>query len=147
MPYCKNCGARITKFEKDICPVCGAKNPLVGASSDTVEITTELNVHQKDQELHYAAHYRITAFVLFAFLGWTGAGFFYLNFKKIGWIWLACNLVVIGGFMALFAILLSPTSWISYVAPFAVVYLVNMGLSLYYLFKNDIKDGNGEFIH
>ena len=25
MPYCRNCGARITKFEKDICPVCGQK--------------------------------------------------------------------------------------------------------------------------
>ena len=32
MPYCKNCGARITKFEKDICPVCGQKKPLEGAS-------------------------------------------------------------------------------------------------------------------
>ena len=147
MPYCKNCGSRITKFEKDICPICGAKQPLVGASSDTVEITTELNVHDRQGELKYAAHYRITAFVLFAFLGWTGAGFFYLNFKKFGWIWLACNLAVIGGLMALFILTLGVKTWISYVAPFAVIYLINMGLSLYFLFKNDVKDGNGEFIH
>ena len=148
MPYCKNCGARITKFEKDICPICGAKHPLEGASSDTVEITTELNVHTKDKGgLKYQAHYRITAFVLFAFLGWTGAGYFYLNFKKMGLIWLACNLAVIGGLIGLFVALIGPTTWISYVAPFAVVYLINMGLSLYYLIKNDIKDGNGEFIH
>ena len=148
MPYCKNCGARITKFEKDICPVCGAKSPLEGVTSDTVEITTELNVNSKDSKsLSYRAHYRITTFCLFAFLGWTGAGFFYLNFKKRGLIWLLANLVVIGGLMLLFIFTVDAKNWISYVAPFAVVYLINMGLSLYYLFKNDIKDGNGEFIH
>lgn len=147
MPYCKNCGSRITKFEKDICPICGTKHPLDGATSDTVEITTELNVHEKGNGLNYKAHYRITTFVLFAFLGWTGAGFFYLNFKKLGLIWLLCNLAVIGGAIGLFILTIGVTNWLSYVAPFAIVYLINMGLSLYYLFKNDIKDGNGEFIH
>lgn len=147
MPYCKNCGSRITKFEKDICPVCGTKQPLEGVTSDTVEITTELDVHSKDSKsLSYRAHFRITAFVLFAFLGWTGAGFFYLAFKKRGLIWLAINLAVIGAFVALFVLTVGYTNWICYVAPFAVVYLVNMGLSIYYLVKNDIKDGNGEFI-
>lgn len=147
MPYCRNCGARITKFEKDICPVCGTRNPLDGASSDTVEITSELNIHNKENKKIYAAHFRLTAFLLFAFIGWTGAGYFYLNFKKMGFIWLVCNLLVIGGLMGLFIALLSPTNWISYVAPFAVAYLVNMGISIYYLVKSDIKDGNGEFIH
>ena len=147
MPYCKNCGSRITKFEKDICPVCGTRHPLDGVTSDTVEITTELNVHTKDSKsLTYKAHFRITAFVLFAFLGWTGAGFFYLAFKKRGLIWLFCNLLVIAGLTVLFALTVGATNWISYVAPFALVYLINMGVSLYYLVKNDIKDGNGEFI-
>ena len=147
MPYCKSCGSRISKFDKDICPICGTKKPLEGASSDTVEITTELNVHKKENDLGYKAHYRITAFVLFAFLGWTGAGFFYLNFKKRGLIWLLVNLAFIGGLMGLFIAFIGPKNWITYVAPFAAAYLVNMGFSLYYLAKNDIKDGNGEFIH
>ena len=123
MPYCKNCGARITKFEKDICPICGAKHPLDGATSDTVEITTELNVHKKEAGLHYQAHYRITAFCLFAFLGWTGAGFFYLKFKKFGFIWLAINVAVIAALGAVFIINLGADNWLSYVAPFAVVYM------------------------
>lgn len=146
MPYCKNCEARITKFEKDICPVCGEKHPLEGATSDTVEITTELDVHNKDKSLNYKAHYRVTAFCLFAFLGWTGAGFFYLNFKKVGLIWLLSNLLVIAGLMVLFIFTIGNV-WISYLAPVAVIYLINMGVSVYYLCKNNIKDGNGEFIH
>ena len=146
MPYCKNCGARITKFEKDMCPVCGQKKPLEGAHSDTVEFTTELNIHNKEKRGDYQIHFRLNAFVLFAFVGFTGAGFFYLKFKKLGLIWLASNLVVLGGLIALFALTISPTSWISYVAPVAIIYLINMGVAIYFLVKNDIKDGNGEFI-
>ena len=146
MPYCKNCGARITKFEKDICPICGQKKPLEGAHSDTVEITTELNVHDKKQREGYQIHFRLNTFVFFIFLGWTGAGFFYLKFKKIGLIWLLSNLAVLAGLMVLFAWTISPTSWISYLAPVAIIYLINIGVGLFFLFKNDVKDGNGEFI-
>lgn len=146
MPYCKNCGARITKFEKDICPVCGQKKPLEGAYSDTVEITTELNVHDKKQREGYQIHFRLNTFIYFAFLGFTGAGFFYLRFKKLGLIWLLSNLVVLGGLIALFALTISPTNWISYVAPVAIIYLINMGVAVYFLVKSNIKDGNGEFI-
>ena len=57
MPYCKNCGSRITKFDKEICPVCGEKKPLDGAVSDTVEITTELNVKDKNIGKIYKGHF------------------------------------------------------------------------------------------
>ena len=53
MPYCKNCGSRITKFDNDICPICGAKNPLEGVTSDTVEITSELDIHDKENKKIY----------------------------------------------------------------------------------------------
>ena len=148
MPYCRNCGARITKFEKDICPVCGTRNPLDGASSDTVEITSQLDLSQKDTKKLYKAHFRLNTFIYFVFLGWTGAGFFYLNFKKRGLIWLLANLAVLAGLIALFAFaLLGYKTWLSYAAPVSVVYLVNIGVGIYYLCKKDLKDGNGEFIH
>ncbi len=147
MPYCRNCGARITKFEKEICPVCGTKYPLDGATSDTVEITSQLNVHQKDTKKVYDVHFRLNTFIWFTFLGWTGAGWFYLKFKKIGAIWLAANLLVLGGLMALFAlVVLEPTAWLAYLAPVSIVYLVNIGVGIFYLCKTNLKDGNGEFI-
>lgn len=148
MPYCRNCRARITKFEKDICPVCGTRNPLDGANSDTVEITSQLDLGQKANRKIYKAHFRLNTFIWFIFLGWTGAGFFYLNFKKRGLIWLLCNLVVLGGLIALFALALTGAkNWLSYAAPVSIMYLVNIGIGIYYICKKDIKDGNGEFIH
>lgn len=147
MPYCRNCGARITKFEKDICPVCGTRNPLDGASSDTVEITSQLDLSNKENKKIYKMHFRLNTFIFFVFLGWTGAGFFYLDFKKRGLIWLAINLVVILGLSALFAfVVLDPKNWLAYAAPFSVAYLANIGIGIYYLCKKDVKDGNGEFI-
>ena len=44
MPVCRHCGTRITKFDTDRCPVCGELNPLEGVTSDTVEITTEIDL-------------------------------------------------------------------------------------------------------
>lgn len=146
MPYCKNCGARITKFEKDMCPVCGAKKPLEGASSDTVEITTELNVNDKNRKEMYQAHFRATTFALCSLLGFTGAGFFYLRFKKIGLIWLAANVFLLAGLILAFGFSISFASWIPYVAAFAIIYLINIGTGLYFLLKRDLRDGNGEFI-
>ena len=146
MPYCKNCGARITKFEKDICPVCGQKHPLEGASSDTVEITTELNLHDKESREMYKAHFRSVTFALFSLIGFSGAGFFYLRFKKLGFIWLGANIVLAACFILLFGLSISYSSWITYVATIAILYLVNIGSGLYFLIKKDIKDGNGEFV-
>ena len=146
MPYCKNCGSRITKFEKDICPVCGQKKPLEGASSDTVEITTELDVHSKEGKKMYKAHYRSVTFALFSLIGLTGAGFFYLRFKKLGFIWLGTNLVLLACLILIFGTAISYTSWITYVASVAIIYLVNIGSGVFYLVKKDIRDGNGEFI-
>lgn len=147
MPYCKNCGSRITKFDKEFCPICGQKKPLEGASSDTVEITTELDIHDKDSKKVYAGHFRLDTFLWFMLIGWTGAGFFYLQFKKRAIIWLVCNLVLIAGLVVLFGFLIGFNQWIVYVAPFAVIYLINIGVAIYYLCKRDVKDGNGEFIH
>ena len=115
--------------------------------SDTVEITTELNVKDKNIGKIYKGHFRLDTFLWFLFLGWTGAGFFYLRFKKLGLIWLLCNLAVIGGLIALFGVMIGFDNWLSYVAPFAVVYLISIGVGVYFLVKKDIKDGNGEFIH
>ncbi len=148
MPYCRTCHTRITKFEKDICPVCGTRNPLDGASSDTVEITSQLDLGEKANRKIYKAHFRLNTFIWFLFLGWTGAGFFYLNFKKRGLIWLLCNVAVLAGLIALFAfVILDYKNWLAYAAPISIVYLVNIGVAIYYLCKKDIKDGNGEFIH
>ena len=129
-------------------PCLWNQNSIRWCNSVTVEITSQLDLGQKANRKIYKAHFRLNTFIWFVFLGWTGAGFFYLNFKKRGLIWLLCNLVVLGGFIALFALALTGAkNWLSYAAPVSIVYLVNIGVGIYYLCKKDIKDGNGEFIH
>ena len=146
MPNCKNCGARISKFDADMCPVCGVKKPLEGVTSETVEITTELNVEDpafKD----YKGTKRITACLLSAFLGVFGVGFFYTKRSKTGLIWLLINLVLIGGVGSLLAFVVKMDIVWSFIIPLVALYLVNIAIGLYFLLKPDLKDGNGEFMH
>ena len=73
MPKCKNCGSRLTKFDKDVCPVCGTKNPLDGVTSDTVEMTSFINMEQnrdfrvkkKSTMLFYSFVAGFTVFTIF----------------------------------------------------------------------------------
>ena len=81
MPACRNCGARLTKFDKDVCPVCGTKNPLEGVTSDTVEMTSFINMEQnKDFRVKKKSTMLFYSFVA----GFTGLPFFYLHAIKKG---------------------------------------------------------------
>ena len=145
MPVCRNCGSRITKFNKDICPICGCKNPLEGVSSETIEVTQKVELGDTSFK-DYKPCLRVVVFVLFILVGFSGAGYFYLKHKKLGLIWLFANLAFIGGIGALFAFAIK-MGGIGFAVSASICYLVNIGIGLYYLFKNDIKDGNGDFIH
>ena len=145
MPRCKNCGARITKFNKDICPICGEKTPLKGVESDTVEITSEIDLKSGDFAGFKPKEKSVTA-ILFFFLGFTGAGFFYLVKKKEGLIWLLSNIVAIGLLFLLFNFAIKLDIVWSIVIPFIISYIINICVGLYFLFKQDLKDGRGEFL-
>lgn len=146
MPNCKNCGARISKFDADMCPVCGTRKPLEGVTSETVEITTELNV--KDPAFkQYKPTKRSTACLLSIFLGIFGVGFFYTKRSKAGIFWLIINLILIGGIGSLLAFVIKMDIIWSFVIPVIACYLINIVIGLYFLLKPDLKDGNGEFMH
>ena len=144
MPNCKNCGSRISKFDKDRCPVCGTVAPLKGVSSDTVEITSEIDL--KSGEFKFKPKERNVAVLFFFLLGFTGAGFFYLVKKKTGLIWLIGNLLVIGLLFLLFYLPVNAGLLWAIVIPMIISYIVNIVVGFFYLMKSDIKDGRGEFI-
>ncbi|MCQ2815528.1 MAG: hypothetical protein MJ227_04630 [Bacilli bacterium] len=145
MPNCKNCHARITKFDTDICPVCGCKNPLEGVTSETVEITSQLDANNPKFKL-YRPRLKYVTFMFFVFIGFTGAGFFYMYKKKMGLIWLVANLVFIAAVGSLFAFL-SPLGilW-SYLIMLFITYAVNIIVGCVYIARHNIKDGHGEFM-
>lgn len=145
MPKCKYCGTRITRFDKDICPVCGEKNPLEGVSSETIEITSNLDLSEAElKEFKPATKFR--AFLLFVFLGWTGAPLFYLNYYNQALIWLFLNLSFIGGIGSIFSFLTSLGAPWGYIVALSIVYVINIGAGLFAFFKHNLKDGRGEFL-
>lgn len=145
MPQCRECHSRISKFDKDRCPICGCVNPLEGVNSETVEITSQIELGGKDF-LDYKPKKRVTAFLLSLLLGFFGAPFFYLGWKKCAIGSLIFNLAFIGGIGTVFA-LFTPLGYaLGYVISLVIVLVINGLVGLYFLFKDSIKDGHGEFV-
>ena len=144
MPNCRNCGARLSKFDTDLCPVCGIKNPLEGISSETVEITSQIDLSQMKEGQKVKRRRKILT-LLFYVLGFTGAAFFYIKKAMLGLIWLICNLVVMGGLFALFYFTVKNLV-VAIIVPVLVAYVINIIVGVVYNFLPNIKDGEGEFI-
>lgn len=145
MPNCRNCGARLTKFDTDLCPVCGIKDPLQGASSETVEITSQIDLSEM-KEGQRVVRRRKKMLLLFILLGFTGAAFFYIKKSKLGLIWLLSNLVVMGGLFALFFVAIKMPLPFTIAIPLLIAYFVNIVTGVIYNFLPDLRDGEGEFI-
>ena len=145
MPNCRNCGARLSKFDADICPVCGTKKPLEGVNSETIEITSQIDLNNF-AEGQKVVRRRKTLLVLFLAVGFTGTPFFYLKKKKMAIIWLLINFIILGGLFALFFALIKPHIVISILIPIVAVYLLNSIMGAIYHFLPDLKDGEGAFV-
>ena len=145
MPNCRNCGARLSKFDKDLCPVCGIKDPLQGIASETVEITSQVDLSEM-KEGQKVIRRRKKMIIYFATLGFTGLAFFYIKKYLLGLIWLLANLVVLGGLFALLYFAAHAHIAVAVIVPLLSVYAVNGITAAIYNFLPDIRDGEGEFI-
>ena len=145
MPSCRNCGARLSKFDKDICPVCGTKNPLQGVSSETVEITSQVDLSGFEAGQKVVRR-RKKMLLLACLLGFTGAAFFYLKRKGFALIWLFANLVVIAGLVCLFLFATRLPLVVAILIPIAISYVINAIVGVIYFYLPNLKDGEGEFV-
>ena len=145
MPNCKNCGARISKFDDDMSPVCGTKKPLEGINSETIEITSQIDLNNF-AEGQKVVRRRKKLLLLFLVIGFVGAPFFYLKKKKAAILWLILNLVLLGGLFALFFFAFKLHIAIAILIPILVVYFLNGVMGAIYHFLPDLKDGDGEFV-
>lgn len=144
MPVCRNCKSRISKFDKDICPICGAKLPLENVNSETIEVTSEIDVSRPEFSNAKPRHKKILL-TLFCLLGFTGVPFFYLKLKKLGLLWLLLNCFTIGG-ASIFMFFASPLTYWGILIAFGFVYLINIIVGIVYFKTDNLKDGNGEFV-
>lgn len=144
MPTCKNCHSRIDKFNKDRCPICGVEKPFEGVSSDTVEITT--NIDASDLDIDYHPRKKKTFFLLFACGGIVGAPFFYIYKKKAGFIYAAINLVFLGAMIATLLLLTNIHPALVVVLMVLLVTFINFLVGVYINNIPNIKDGHGDFL-
>lgn len=145
MPVCKNCNSRISKFDKDICPVCGCVDPISTEHSETVEITSNISL---ENELGKGVKVRkkAVALTLALLLPFFGTPFYYLRFHKKGLIWMAINLAFIGIlFVLAYFLILKNLLW-SIIAPLIIAYIFNIWLGIFLYTKKDYKDGYGELV-
>ena len=143
MPNCKNCHSRISKFDKDFCPVCGVEHPLDGVTSDTVDITSEISLSDELKDVRIKK--KLVCVLLSFFLGFLGAPFFYLNYKKVGLIVGGSSLGLFG--LLLLVIILVSQSWLwAILAPALVMLVINIVFGLYFILRQNLKTYNGELV-
>ena len=144
MPKCKNCNSRIDRFNKDRCPICGVEFPFDGVNSDTIEITTNIDVDSVDTDYHPCRKKQL--FLFFCLLGVFGAPFFYLRKSKAGVIHLIINILLIGTISFLLAYFTILSTAYSVVIGIGSLYLLNIIYAFVYVSQPNLKDGNGEFV-
>ena len=145
MPNCRNCGARLTKFDKDICPVCGIKDPLQGVTSETVEITSQVDLSEF-QEGQKVVRRRKKMLIFFLTLGFTGLGYFYLKKKKEAFFAITISLLLMSSGFLLLHLVASLNIALSIIFPIIAVYIVHAIFGLVLYFTPNLKDGEGEFV-
>ncbi|MGI6714376.1 MAG: zinc-ribbon domain-containing protein [Bacilli bacterium] len=144
MGKCRNCGSKIDENEK-YCPVCGVINPIRVKKVQTVNDTSFLDPVEPDYQLYRQRSRKVTL-LLFVLLGFTGAPFFYLGYKKRGMMWLLVHLLLLSGLPLLAHFQTATSFWQALLIVFLVLFPVNLSLGLYYRFARDVKDATGEFL-
>lgn len=141
MLKCKNCGEKLTKFNKEICPYCGCQNPLSDsvAETDTTRAVSYIN----EEEVKINQKSFKTFLLLTYFLGIFGIEYVYLNKIKEFIFTLLANLVI---YICVFFICFASKMdvWAIILVPFIVLYVLSIGYGLFLTFgKSVVKDSNG----
>lgn len=145
MNKCKNCGANLTKFQKDLCPYCGCKNPIDNFKdgTNTTQAIDQIEEFDKDFKIKSFKIY----ILLLSFLGIFGIDQFYISKIRDGLARLMINLCF---FLILFlGIYLSNKELLllSILLPLGILFLIYFiyGIVLF-IIKKHPKDKNGVFL-
>lgn len=150
MPKCKYCHGNITKFDKEQCPLCGARFPIDENEAETCDITQVIDtVKDEEKEKMYKPHSHKVNSLLLMFLGIFSADAFYLGFYKYACIRLLINAVVIGGLFSIFYftnLFAANAILLSVLVSFASLFIVYFVFGILSIFKTPIKDSKGVFL-
>ena len=143
MPRCKYCHSEITKFDTDICPKCGERNPI-DDNYRTMDITQHIDPQTGDFKLYKSKSKKLTLF-LTALLGPLGIDEFYRGFTGRGVSNLLLTIAVVGGLGTCFMLLNITQYWI-YFALYSVIWLLHIVRAIFMSKNDSLKDARGEFL-
>ncbi len=142
MPNCRQCGSRLSKLDKDICPVCGLKHPFEDAvSQDTVEFTQTIGVIKDDIP---KVKSRKLAIRLAVFANLLGLDFYYLHFYLAFYLNLAYLLIL--GIILPTVLTIFFGLWYLFIIFLGFQALTHIAYGIYLKQAIDLKDGRGEFL-
>lgn len=149
MPKCKYCNQSITKFDKEICPYCGGKNPIDTNNPQTTDITEVINtVNPSDESrVNYKPKKKIVNAILCMILGVFGIDELYLGFKGRFVIRLAINALVYIIFMLVFYFTkVITTQYLIFLLPFVIIFAFYLIVGVVFLQLKNKKDVTGAFL-
>ena len=144
MPVCRNCKKRIERFNKDRCPICGIEHPFEGVNSDTVEITTNIDVDSVGVD--YNPRKKKKMLLYFLLIGLTGVPFFYLHKKLLGALQIVWSVLIISAVAILLWFFTPIINYFCGLCGLGAAYLVNIVIGLIIYKTPNLKDGDGEFV-
>ena len=149
MPKCRYCGMSITKFDKEICPYCGGKNPIDAKSSETMDITESIKTVTPTDEVRvkFKAKKRTINALLCAFLGFLGIDELYLGFRNRFLIRLIVDAVLYVGLVLVFYYTNNNANPLYiFFLPFIIVFVIWFVVGIIFFFVKNKKDVNGVFL-
>ena len=136
----------MTRYQKDVCPICGERNPFDSTEHYTTDLTQVVQTIKKEQ---LAGEYKYCSKKKYSFLailiGISAAHLFYIQKRNSAVIWLSMNLLAIGVVGALLFFLMDKNGF-GFLISFGAAYLLNIIFGFVTFFLKDLKDGNGEFL-
>ena len=146
MPKCRVCGSHLTRYQKEVCPICGERNPFAESDHYTADLTQVVqSVKKEELPSTYNPYSKRLFTILAATCGFFGIHLFYIKRNIHAAIWLtACVILSVGS--GLLSFFLMDKNWLGFLIGFGSIYLVNIIFGIVTIFSRDIKDGNGEFL-
>ncbi len=149
MPKCKYCGQSITKFDKEMCPYCGAKNPIDSSNPQTADITEAINTVNPTDEarVNYKPKKKVINAVLCMFLGFLGIDELYLGFRNRFLIRLIINAICYVALLLIFYFTKAiVSSGLLFILPLIIVFSVWFIVGIIFFVLKNKKDANGAFL-
>lgn len=143
MPRCKYCHSEITKFDTDICPKCGERNPI-DDDYRTMDITQHIDPQAGDFKLYKSKSKKLTL-LLMALFGPLAFDEFYRGFIGRAVANLLFTIAVVGGLGTSLLLLDLIQPWFYFVL-YGFVWVCHMLRALAISRNDSLKDARGEFL-